>query len=626
METTNTPNFESNPELDKNVIQSKEYEFKIKENKFKVIIDIYSNQTIHFYAIQLNKLSMYYYEKEFTYDEIIRNLILVKDLYKDISSVLDFYNKSIRNEQVILMEKIVNEKKILILNMQRILDYHIKQCNIELEEKHISNDELFLKITEEINDIKIHQPLIDKILEFKYDFNEEKIKILETKIKKIEEENEKEKEEKKKLELKQINELKNNYNEEIIKKLEEKIKTIEKEREEDKEEMKQIKKMWEKEKNELKDEIKNLKEENKRFMKLIEKKNKKNKKSQQEEEEKEEEDQEEGEEENLPFRENPCGLKYIEDLANDNSCGGVLCNFAVFIGLKDNTEYIVYNNKFNHNLEIMRISDKTKITSLKGHNNNTSVIRYHKNDNKEEYILSCDYDKLVIVWDIQNNYNIKYNIREEYTGNILDALLLFNVYDLNYILVSSENRNEYSKFYLFEENTPFIKIIYGSNENNTIFMIPWFYNKEYYIIECCDSKISINNILEDECYANLKQNSNDCNYCGYIYNDNYLCVSDFKNECIRIWDLVNKVNYKEIKYNAIHGYEIIPWNNEYTIIGCKGGIAIINIEEGKLVKSIELDYTYVGGLKKMKLNKFGECLVVSDGLYNIKLYSILKKK
>ena len=110
--------------------------------------------------------------------------------------------------------------------------------------------------------------------------------------------------------------------------------------------------------------------------------------------------------------------------------------------------------------------------------------------------------------------------------------------------------------------------------------------------------------------------------CGYIYNNNYLCVSDNNNNYIRIWDLVNKVNYKEIKYDGSWGSGIIPWNNKYTIVGCYGGIVIINIEEGKMIKKIKLDDVKVGGVKKMKLSKLGECLITSDSGGNIKLYNI----
>ena len=48
-------------------------------------------------------------------------------------------------------------------------------------------------------------------------------------------------------------------------------------------------------------------------------------------------------------------------------------------------------------------------------------------------------------------------------------------------------------------------------------MIPWLYKKKCYIIECCYCKISINNILEDECYCNLKMDPEGNHCCSYIY-------------------------------------------------------------------------------------------------------------
>ena len=53
----------------------------------------------------------------------------------------------------------------------------------------------------------------------------------------------------------------------------------------------------------------------------------------------------------------------------------------------------------------------------------------------------------------------------------MDSLLLFNIFNKNYILISSDNKNEYSKLYEFKDNTPFIRNIYGTNENYSYF---WF--------------------------------------------------------------------------------------------------------------------------------------------------------
>ena len=59
----------------------------------------------------------------------------------------------------------------------------------------------------------------------------------------------------------------------------------------------------------------------------------------------------EKEEKRKIFKKNPENLKFNKSLTN-NHCGyGYLCNFDVYIGLKDDIEYIVYNNKNNYNIQ-----------------------------------------------------------------------------------------------------------------------------------------------------------------------------------------------------------------------------------------------------------------------------------
>ena len=317
---------------------------------------------------------------------------------------------------------------------------------------------------------------------------------------------------------------------------------------------------------------------------------------------------------NINYTTYPENLVFKDIIIDNHSSGSDLCNFEVFIGLKDKIEYIIYNNYSNYNIEIMRIRDKKIIRSLKGHNDRTKVIRYYMKDNKEECILTCDYKNIVIIWDIQNNFNIKYNI--EYSGDIYDAILLFNKFKKDYILLSSCDK-EYSKLYEFKDNTPFIKNIFETNKNHTLYMIPWLYTYKYYIIEFCHYKISINNIFEEETYANL--GTEGFHYCGYIYNDNYLCTCDYFNNKIIIRDLVKKIIYKKIIYDAEYGRGIIGWNNIYAIVGCYGYIVIINIE-GEKVKKIEID-SYIGGVKKMRISN-KEYLILSGSNGKIIRYSI----
>ena len=83
---------------------------------------------------------------------------------------------------------------------------------------------------------------------------------------------------------------------------------------------------------------------------------------------------------------------------------------------------------------------------------------------------------------------------------------------------------------------------------------------------------------------------------------------------------MNKKIYKEIKYDAKLGREIIAWNNIYTIVGCSGFIVIINIEEEK-VKKIEIENSIIGGVKKMRISN-KECLIVSGDNGKINIYII----
>ena len=321
------------------------------------------------------------------------------------------------------------------------------------------------------------------------------------------------------------------------------------------------------------------------------------------------------------FKENPSKLKFKKELSNNRDNSGHLCNFDIFIGLKDNIEYLIYSS--NYILKIMRICDKTIIKSLGGHFAPTTVIKYYMKNNNEDYILSSDKNNKLIIWDIQNNYNQKYIIEARNSYHIWDALLLFNINNRDYIALSNDDKNEFSKLYELNNNAQFIKNIDNKKENKTDYMIPWTYNNKYYIIELCYGKISINNIFDDENFAELSSQPEGYQYCGYIYNQNFLCVSDRDNNLIRIWDLVNKGIYKQINYDGIGGYGIIPWNQAYTIVACETYFIVIDIEEEKMHKRILYDdEVKVKNIKKIKISNLGECLICSSEDNTIKLFNI----
>ena len=569
-------------EKEKDLIPGKEYELNLEKDTYLLKIDIISKERISFNIRQINNISYYYFYQEYDYQTLIKELVLPAQHYDNIEKIYKFYDTSIEKKKVVLNYD--KEKKEMILLLKINIMFDEIESKLYLKENQLTNEEMIKILFNEIRDIKTKKLLP---------------------LSSINNENNNIKENTNNKEL--INLI--NNKDDIINKLVTKNEKMEL----------QIK--------ELKEENKKIKESLDKCLKYIdEKTNEKKKEEELKQKIKEENENFIKQNINVEFRENPQNLKLRDTLTTNATSCDHLAKFTVYIGLQDHIEYLVYNNKNNNNLDIMRIRDKTVINSLKGHNANTIVIRYYSKDNKEEYLLSSDKNKLVIIWDIQNFYNKKYIIQAQYSSDIYDALLLFNVFNKDYILLSNSASNEYSKLYEFKENTPFVKNIHGTNDHTTYFMIPWFYNNKYYLIECSDNKIYINNIFEDENYANLSMDPEGNHFCGYLYNDNFLCVSDYDQQFIRIWDLAKKVIYKQINDDTSNGcsYEIIPWNVNYSIYGCDSSFVIININDGKMVKKIDnSNLGEIRGIKKIKMGQLGECLICSGSSGNsIQLYSL----
>ena len=263
----------------------------------------------------------------------------------------------------------------------------------------------------------------------------------------------------------------------------------------------------------------------------------------------------------------------------------------------------------------MTIRNTQIIKSLKGHNAKTTVIRYFKKNKKEDYILSCDINKKVIVWDIQNDFLKKNDFLETtYIGNIYNSLLLFDIYNKDYILLSSGNQNEYSKLYEFGKESKFIRD-FNNNKSGTSFLIYWKYNDKHYIIEGMVNFILIYNVLDNEIYWNTKIQGKHLG--GFVFNDKFLFIAS--NNTIKILDLENKSFYKEIKYGDKYACDIIPWNNKFIIFGTNQYIYIFNNDDYSVIKKIKGQAI---GIKKIKINNLDECLICSDQKGNINLYKL----
>ena len=309
--------------------------------------------------------------------------------------------------------------------------------------------------------------------------------------------------------------------------------------------------------------------------------------------------------------------------------------FEIYISYKDNKEYLISPNKNDYNLDIFTLLNDKMILSLKGHKNNIRTIRYFINKkNYNEYLISADDNKIVIIWDITNNYNIKYQIDTKYGGYIYSCLLIFphNIDD-NYIITSTYNTfddidKSSTKIYSLN-NGKFIKYINNTNNNSINYLLSWYNkkNNKYYIIQFSFKKIIINDLIEDDLFSELKQEPEYDYLSGFIYekeNKEYLCSSSY-NGNISIWDLYNKKKFKVININKSKLAHIIEWNNKYIIVADLNNksFKIIDLEENKIICDIKGQHTdNVKCIKKVYHPLYGESLLSAAYDNTIKLWII----
>ena len=340
------------------------------------------------------------------------------------------------------------------------------------------------------------------------------------------------------------------------------------------------------------------------------------------------------------FKNNPnLKFKYIITENNDNF--GMNDIFEVYKLNKDKKGYIAFPNKNNFYLDIYNLLNNEKIFSLKEHQNRITSVRYFiNNKDNSEYLISSDENKIVIVWDINENYNIKTKIDTKYGESIYSCLMIFPINENNnYIITStlccnditkdsSENiKRAATKIYSLNQGEffDFIKI---SVYYEIFYLLSWYDKKsnEYYVIQLNKRYVLLNNLKYNNSCKFLKQKNDDIICCGFIYNyyDNDYLLCSTKNGFINIWNLNNKDIYKVININKCNPNYIIEWNEKYIIISDfdNKSIKILDIENDKVISNIKGNQnSYFKCFKKVYHPIYGESLITADNDNKVKLWS-----
>ena len=260
---------------------------------------------------------------------------------------------------------------------------------------------------------------------------------------------------------------------------------------------------------------------------------------------------------NYTFKKNP-QLRFNLEITDTNSKYGNNDIFEVFISYKDNKEYIASPNKNTDNMDIFSLLDQKKVYSLQGHKTYIKAVRYFLNkETCNDYLISADEYKIVIIWDINNNYIIKYKINTNYGVNddICSCLLLFEKNN-NYIITSTNDSTNSpflsgTNIYSFLDSK-YIKYIKKSDTYPVWYLLSWVNksNNTTYIIQLSFAKIILNDLWDNEFIIDLKKHA-DCLFSGFIFTNNnieYICSST-SNGLIIICNLYDKTIFNVIKVN-----------------------------------------------------------------------------
>ena len=322
---------------------------------------------------------------------------------------------------------------------------------------------------------------------------------------------------------------------------------------------------------------------------------------------------------NLKFK------KYL--LTQKDYSNGFSDKFEVFTYSKDNNQYIISPGVNTFLLYIIKITDNQLFKSLKGHNECISVLNYHQNEKnkKEEYILSVDIKGILIIWDINDNFKIKYKINTN-VYVIYSSIILFNVPDEgNYIITSNSfvsdfENSAYTKIYSLNTGK-FIKNINNTNSNSTYYITFWYDESKniYYEIECCLEKISIMNLLDNEIYHEFKSENEDEAFTkAFVYKRNniyYLCSSSMHGE-IKFWNLENKKLEQKIWTGGYNLLSMIQWSNDYLIFADNNinkAFKVLDINQMRIISSIGGKHKNpITCIKIIEHNEYGKCIITSS--------------
>ena len=298
-----------------------------------------------------------------------------------------------------------------------------------------------------------------------------------------------------------------------------------------------------------------------------------------------------------------------------------LINYGIFHSIKDDKEYFVTNEK--NLLVIYLLRENKKIKILEGHKYDVNLIKYYIDEkNNNEYLMSKDDDRNIIIWDISKNYSIYSRQRILLYAKSYSFILFFPLHNQQNYFISSlfSQGTEDLKIYKLE-NQELVGTFSTPSNNSINYLLTWYNNSnnKYYIIKFLFEKIRINDLFNGELYTEFREPSK-VFIPGFVQTKNnisYLYAFTSRNPLIGVWDLNNKNSI--IKIPVFPCRKLIRGNLNFCLVLTDQSIDVLDLKIFRIIQSFKkkkcLD-SQENNIIKLSDNNGKEFLIYVEKAYN----------
>ena len=324
-------------------------------------------------------------------------------------------------------------------------------------------------------------------------------------------------------------------------------------------------------------------------------------------------------------------MQIIETITADAYTNYILDSSFIVFTSTQGILYLIYLSKKN-TIIIFNLNDNKKIVEL-NHVHKTNITGFKhfldKKNKRDLFMSISSEDNTIIVWDLNNLQNIL-NIVNINKGGMLSSACFLDDKDKDTFYIVTSNCSQ-SPFYInfdpikiFDSKGQQIKEIKESNER-TYYMDAYYDNiisNKNYIVTCNFNYIKSYNYENNKLYKKYYDKDEGAHFTFniYDYSDKQINIIESSNiGTIRIWNFHTGELLNKIVVNNKRLFSICLWNKECLFSGCDdGNVYLFEMKNGNW--NFEQNFEVYKGsfaltLKKIKMEKYGECLI-SKGFQN----------